>query len=87
MPLPAGSADRHRRYGPGRLRPPDRTDRRTRRTYEDVGERKRYIPSGNEPEIYLYSRSGVPYCAKSAHGVDPYGDYRPSSARPRSSRI
>ena len=45
-------------------------------TYLDEGDRKRYVPSGREPEIYLYSRSGVPYCAKAVHGVDPYGDYR-----------
>jgi uncharacterized NAD(P)/FAD-binding protein YdhS len=50
--------------------------------YEDMGDRKRYEPSGNEPEIYLYSRSGVPYCAKSAHGVDPYGDYQPVVCTP-----
>jgi hypothetical protein len=46
-------------------------------TFEDVGDRKRYVRSGREPVIYLYSRSGVPYCAKSAHGVDPYGQYQP----------
>jgi uncharacterized NAD(P)/FAD-binding protein YdhS len=52
-------------------------------TYEDIGDnRKRYIPSGNEPDIYLYSRSGVPYCAKSAHGVDPYGEYLPVACTP-----
>jgi len=51
-------------------------------TYEDVGDRKRYIPSGREPDIYLYSRSGVPYCAKSAHGMDPYGDYQPVVCTP-----
>jgi uncharacterized NAD(P)/FAD-binding protein YdhS len=51
--------------------------------YEDIGDdRKRYIPSGNEPDIYLYSRSGVPYCAKSAHGVDPYGEYQPVACTP-----
>ena len=52
-------------------------------TYEDVGDRMRYIPSGNEPDIYLYSRSGVPYCAKSAHGVDPYGEYQPVVCTPQ----
>jgi uncharacterized NAD(P)/FAD-binding protein YdhS len=41
--------------------------------FEDVGGRKRYVRSGNEPVIYLYSRSGVPYCAKSAQGSDAYG--------------
>jgi hypothetical protein len=51
-------------------------------TFEDVGERKRYVPSGREPDIYLYSRSGVPYCAKSAHGIDPYGEYRPIVCTP-----
>ncbi len=51
-------------------------------TFESVGSRKRYVRSGREPVIYLYSRSGVPYCAKSAHGVDPYGDYRPVVCTP-----
>lgn len=52
-------------------------------TYEDVGgDRLRYVASGSEPQIYLYSRSGVPYCAKSAHGVDPYGDYQPMICTP-----
>lgn len=50
--------------------------------FEDVGHRLRYVPSGNEPEIHLYSRSGVPHCAKSAHGVDPYGDYEPVVCTP-----
>jgi uncharacterized NAD(P)/FAD-binding protein YdhS len=50
--------------------------------YRDVGDRKVYVRSGKEPEIYLYSRSGVPYCAKSAHGVDPYGDYQPVVCTP-----
>jgi uncharacterized NAD(P)/FAD-binding protein YdhS len=49
-------------------------------TFEDRGDRAdrmRYIPSGREPAITLYSRSGAPYCAKSASGVDPYGQYQP----------
>ncbi len=45
--------------------------------YTDNGARKQYIRSGQEPSIYLYSRSGVPYCAKSSHGIDPYGEYEP----------
>jgi len=48
-------------------------------SYEDDGQRKHYVASGREPNIFLYSRSGVPYSAKSAHGVDPYGDYQPVS--------
>jgi uncharacterized NAD(P)/FAD-binding protein YdhS len=51
-------------------------------TYEDLGDRKRYIPSGREPDIYLYSRSGVPYCAKPAHGIDSYGAYGPVVCTP-----
>ena len=51
-------------------------------TFTDVGERKRYERSGREPLIYVYSRSGVPYCAKSAHGVDPTGDYLPVVCTP-----
>jgi FAD-NAD(P)-binding len=51
-------------------------------TFEDTGDRKRFVPSGREPVIHLYSRSGVPYCAKSAHGVDPYGQYEPVVCTP-----
>ena len=51
-------------------------------TYDEVGDRLRYVPSGREPDIYVYSRSGVPYCAKSAHGVDPTGDYQPIVCTP-----
>ena len=43
----------------------------------DRTDRLRYVPSGREPTITLYSRSGVPHCAKSAAGVDPYGQYEP----------
>jgi uncharacterized NAD(P)/FAD-binding protein YdhS len=52
--------------------------------FEDRGaQRVRYIPSGREPaSIVLYSRSGAPYCAKSATGVDPYGQYQPVVCTP-----
>ena len=39
--------------------------------------RLRYIQGGTEPTICLYSRSGVPYCAKATHGIDPTGSYDP----------
>jgi uncharacterized NAD(P)/FAD-binding protein YdhS len=55
-------------------------------TYADDGDRKHYVASGREPAIYLYSRSGVPYCAKSAHGVDPTGDYQPIVCTPEAFR-
>ena len=51
-------------------------------SFTDTGHRKLYVRSGREPIIYLYSRSGVPYCAKSAHGVDPTGDYQPVVCTP-----
>ena len=48
----------------------------------DRTDRLRYAPSGQEPTITLYSRSGAPYCAKSATGVDPYGQYQPVVCTP-----
>jgi hypothetical protein len=48
----------------------------------DRTDRLRYVPSGQEPTITLYSRSGAPYCAKSATGVDPYGQYQPVVCTP-----
>jgi uncharacterized NAD(P)/FAD-binding protein YdhS len=51
-------------------------------TYDESGGRKHYTRSGREPIVYLFSRSGVPYCAKSAHGSDPYGGYRPVVCTP-----
>lgn len=54
--------------------------------YKDKGDRKLYVSSGREPDIYLYSRSGVPYCAKSAHGGDPTGDYQPAVCTPEAFR-
>jgi uncharacterized NAD(P)/FAD-binding protein YdhS len=54
-------------------------------TFEERGDRAdrmRYLPSGREPIITLYSRSGAPYCAKSATGVDPYGQYQPVVCTP-----
>ncbi len=37
-----------------------------------------YHPSGREPSLYLFSRSGYPYCAKSFGASDPMGDYQPA---------
>jgi uncharacterized NAD(P)/FAD-binding protein YdhS len=48
----------------------------------DRADRMRYVPSGREPTITLYSRSGVPHCAKSAQGVDPTGEYQPVVCTP-----
>ena len=37
-----------------------------------------YHPSGREPTLYMYSRSGYPYCAKPFGTADPVGHYRPA---------
>jgi hypothetical protein len=49
---------------------------------DDRGRRKRYVRSGREPTILMYSRSGMPYCAKSAYGGDPTGAYEPIICTP-----
>lgn len=40
--------------------------------------RLRYQPSGREPSLYVFSRSGYPYSAKSFGAADPMGDYHPA---------
>jgi uncharacterized NAD(P)/FAD-binding protein YdhS len=50
--------------------------------FSDSADRMIYRPTGREPRISLYSRSGVPYCAKSASGIDPTGEYRPVVCTP-----
>jgi uncharacterized NAD(P)/FAD-binding protein YdhS len=50
--------------------------------FEQDGDRKRYRRSGQEPTVYLYSRTGIPGCAKAAHGVDPTGTYQPVVCTP-----
>ncbi|HET9060047.1 MAG TPA: homoserine O-succinyltransferase, partial [Acidimicrobiales bacterium] len=40
--------------------------------------RLRYNPSGREPRIYMFSRGGFPYTAKSFGAADPMGDYVPA---------
>lgn len=41
-----------------------------------------YVPSGREPRISLYSRSGYPYFAKSLGAADMTGGYRPAILTP-----
>jgi hypothetical protein len=48
-------------------------------SYVDAGEgRLRYVPSGREPTLYLFSRHGFPYCAKPFGAQDPVGGYVPA---------
>jgi uncharacterized NAD(P)/FAD-binding protein YdhS len=54
-------------------------------TFEDVGDRKRYVPSGREPTIYLYSRSGCPTAPSRRTAWTPTGSTSRWCAPPRSS--
>ena len=45
--------------------------------FDEVDGRLRYLPSGREPLVSLYSRSGKPYAAKVMGATDPTGDYTP----------
>ena len=46
------------------------------------GSKLRYRPSGNEPVIHMFSRSGLPFTAKSVTGSDLAGAYRPVICTP-----
>jgi hypothetical protein len=50
--------------------------------FVDHGARMTYKASGHEPAITMYSRSGVPYCAKSITGTDSTGQYQPVVCTP-----
>jgi hypothetical protein len=39
------------------------------------GDRLTYVPSGHEPSLRMFSRSGLPYCAKAVSSVDQTGQY------------
>jgi uncharacterized NAD(P)/FAD-binding protein YdhS len=44
----------------------------------------RYLPSGREPVIHMFSRTGEPFRAKSLGTADPTGEYIPSICSPES---
>jgi FAD-NAD(P)-binding len=46
-------------------------------SFEDRGSRMRYRPSGREPGIRLFSRSGFAYCAKAVATVDESDEFVP----------
>lgn len=48
----------------------------------DDGRRMRYVRSGREPLLHLFSRSGLPYCAKSVSSPDDTGDYQAAISTP-----
>ena len=50
--------------------------------FVDHGQGLRYRPSGREPLIQLFSRSGLPYTAKSVTGVDRSDVYKPIICTP-----
>lgn len=43
----------------------------------------RYRPSGREPHLALFSRSGVPYCAKSPDAADITAEFQPLICTPQ----
>lgn len=51
--------------------------------FVDDGHGLRYRPSGREPSIYMFSRSGLPFTAKSVTGIDRAGVYKPIICTPR----
>ena len=55
--------------------------------YTDEGDgRLRYHASGREPQMYMFSRGGYPYCAKSFGANDPVGAYEPAICTPEAVR-
>ncbi len=58
------------------------TEGRGGRFLPDGAELLRYVPSGREPRIHMYSRSGLPYTAKSVTGSDLAGFYEPTICTP-----
>ncbi len=44
-------------------------------SFLDNGDRLRYVRSGREPSLRLFSRSGFPYCAKAVATVDESDEY------------
>lgn len=51
-------------------------------SFEDAYDGLRYRPSGYEPRILLFSRSGHPYAAKAVGASDPTGEYVPLICTP-----
>ncbi len=44
-------------------------------SFIDSGDRLRYVASGSEPTVRLFSRSGYPYCAKAVATVDESDEF------------
>lgn len=51
--------------------------------FVENGDGLRYRPSGREPAIHMYSRSGLPFTAKSVTGVDRTDVYKPIICTPQ----
>jgi hypothetical protein len=56
------------------------------RYFENGDGTLRYIPSGLEPTLHLFSRSGLPFTAKSVTGVDRADVYEPIICTPQALR-
>jgi hypothetical protein len=51
--------------------------------YTEAGDGLRYRPSGREPVLHLYSRSGLPFTAKSVTSIDRTDVYAPIVCTPQ----
>jgi uncharacterized NAD(P)/FAD-binding protein YdhS len=51
-------------------------------SFAERNDRLRYHASGREPLIYLFSRSGFPYCAKAVGALDETDEYAPVICTP-----
>ena len=53
--------------------------------FVENGDGLRYRPSGREPRLQLFCRSGLPFTAKSVTGVDRTDVYKPVICTPQAS--
>jgi hypothetical protein len=51
--------------------------------FVEEGRALRYLPSGREPVMHMYSRSGLPFTAKSVTGTDKTDVYKPVICTPQ----
>jgi hypothetical protein len=50
--------------------------------FVEDGAQLRYLPSGREPDIQMFSRSGLPFTAKTVTGIDRTNVYKPLICTP-----
>ena len=81
--LPTDSTVRVSRDGPGGLDVAIALTVGRGGQFVENGDGLRYRPSGREPAIHMFSRSGLPFTAKSVTGVDRTDVYKPIICTPQ----